>query len=100
MLNHSNHMFDEFINNILKNSWNDFHLYVWKNKKNFSSFFGNEVALFVSNTGAIVEFIDSNFTETNEAKDMKDAFQLWVNLFKFLGMTVIGEDSDAYNSRI
>ena len=100
MLNQSNDMFDDFMNGVLKNFWNDFHLYVWKNKKNFSSFLGNELALFVSNVGAIVQFLDSNFTETNEVKDMKDAFELWVSLFKFLGMTVIGEDSDAYNSRM
>ena len=100
MLNQSNDMFDAFMNDVLKKFWNDFHLYVWKNKKNFSSFLGNELALFVSNVGAIVEFLDSNFTETNDVKDMKDAFQLWVSIFKFLGMTVIGEDSDAYNSML
>ena len=97
LLNQSTDLLDQFINDVLKKFWNDFHLYVWKNKKNFSSFLGNELALFVANTQSIVSFLESNFVQTNEIEDMKKSLLLWVEIFKFLGMTVV-QNGDTYKN--
>ena len=99
MLNQSTDLLDQFINDVLKNFWRDFHLYVWKNKKNFSSFLGNELALFVANVQSIVAFLELNFVETNEIEDIKKSLLLWVQIFKFLGITVV-RNSDTYNNEV
>ena len=41
-------------NIILKTYCNDYHLYVWNNHKNFASFLGNEIGLFVGNTEEVM----------------------------------------------
>ena len=53
-MNQSSEVMDDFCTKVLRTFWKDYHLYVWKNKKNFESFLGSEIALFVGNTDAIV----------------------------------------------
>ena len=67
---------------------------MWRNKKNFSSFVGNEIAVFVANIGLIQDFFQENLVETNEIKDFRKALGLWKKIFKFLSITYI--DCDTY----
>ena len=80
---------EDFCLSVLKTIWNEFHLFVWKNKKNFSSFLGNEIALFVSITEKVVEFLTARLIETDKLSNLVKALELWQKLFKFLGITYV-----------
>ena len=95
MMNQATDVIESFTSDILGSFWKDFHLYVWNNKKNFSSFQGAELALFVANTNTITQWFEETFESTNEVEDIKTALQLWVELFKFLGTTYV-EDKEKY----
>ena len=96
-MNQSSEVMDDFCTKVLRTFWKDYHLYVWKNKKNFASFLGNEIALFVGNTNAIIRFMDDNLESTVEVDSMKEALQLWLKLFKFLGLTYITNEDEYKN---
>ena len=83
-------------NKVMKKFWNNFHVYVWRSKKSFSSFQGNELALFVANVDVINNFLRETFEETPQLIDIMNSLQLWVSLFKFLGVTYIDDDDDAF----
>ena len=89
LLNQSTDISDNFCSEVLRKFWNDYHLYVWRNKKNFSSFVGNEIAIFVANIGLIQDFFQENLVQTNEIKDFMKALGLWRKIFKFLSITYI-----------
>lgn len=91
ILDSSSAVREQFEKTVLRSIWKDFHIYVWNNKKNFSSFQGNELALFVSSTDIIVQWIDLNMESIPLIEDLKDALNLWKQLFKFLGTTYIVE---------
>ena len=97
-LNQSDEVRSNFID-VLKSFWRDYHLYVWRNKKNFSSFQGNELALFVANTHTIIEYMENVLDPTEEVIHMIESLQLWVKLFKFLGHTYI-EDAQVYKKTL
>ena len=63
------------------------HLYVWNNKKKFSSFVENELALFVGNIPTINEFLDTHFYPTSKVLDTMEGLSLWVKIFQFMGIT-------------
>ena len=94
LLNQATDVIDSFLKTVLKKFWNDYHMYVWKNKKNFASFLGNEIALFVGNTKSIVNFLEANLVQTDEIKNFIKALKIWVRIFKFTAKTYI-EDEDA-----
>ena len=50
--------------NVLSRFWNTYHIHVWNSKCNFSSFKGNELALFVANTEYLCEFLERGLSET------------------------------------
>jgi hypothetical protein len=90
-----------FLSTVLKKFYNDFHLFVWKHKKSFSSFQGNELALFVGHISLIKEFLISNLVATPIVQDITDSLTLWVSIFKFLGITCIEEGEEGeYLNRI
>ena len=76
----------------LKNFWNSYHIHVWDSKRNFSSFKGNELALYVANSEAISTFIKSTISETDLQKDVVESLGLWHKIFGFLGITYIKDD--------
>ena len=47
LLEQSEEVYNNFLCRVLKNFWNEYHLFVWKTKQNFTSFQGNELALFL-----------------------------------------------------
>jgi hypothetical protein len=87
LLHQGSDVTDEFISKILKKFYNDYHIYVWKNKKNFASFLGNEIALFVSHIEHINAFLKNNLLATPTLIDLTDALSVWVELFKFLAIS-------------
>jgi hypothetical protein len=92
---------EQFEKTVLRTIWKDFHIYVWNNNKNFSSFQGNELALFVSSTDIIVQWIDSDIELNPLMEDIKDALKLWKEIFKFLGTTYIVQGGEEeYCNRI
>ena len=76
LLKQSTEVVEDFSANILKKVWNDFHLYVWRNRKSFASFQGNELALFVGNIEQIAQFLESHFQSTNEIEDFIHSLRL------------------------
>ena len=87
LLHQGNDVTEDFICKILKKFYNDYHIYVWKNKKNFASFLGNEIALFVSHIEDINAFLKNNLLPTPTLNDLTDALSLWLKLFKFLAIS-------------
>ena len=94
ILNQESSISDNFCNKVLKTFWNDFHIFIWKNKKSLSSVQGNEIALFVGNTSTIISFFNGTFIPTQEVKDIKEALNLWLLIFKFLGKTYLDDKED------
>ena len=84
-----------YASSVLLKFWNDLHLYVWKNNKPFSSFQGNELALFVANIPQTNNFLQYKLVRTNKVDNVIKALQLWFDLFKFLGITK-NEDEEEY----
>ena len=95
MLNQSITIMNDFSKTILKSFWNDFHIYVWKNKKSFACFQGNEIALFVGNTDSVLSFLERSFVPTTQVSDIIESLKLWFKIFKFLGTTYL-DDTDGY----
>ena len=79
---------------VLSKFWNQYHIWVWQNKKNFSSFMGNELALFAANTIDTNEFLASNLVPTNKVSNIKDSLQMWQEIFHFLSITHLDNISD------
>ena len=92
ILNQSTNTIERFSKLVLKSFWNDYHLYVWNNKKSFASLVGNELALFVSNIDEVVEFFNSNFVTTPITNSICNGLKIWLRIFKFLGITYLGHD--------
>ena len=67
--------------------------------ENFASFQGNEIALFVANIPVIIEFLNNNFIETSELKSLVKSLNLWVEIFRFLGVTHVRNEEE-YSSSI
>ena len=53
---------------------------------------GNELALFVASSEDIVKFFHDNFVQTDNVRHTCIGLKTWVKLFKFLGITYLGDD--------
>ena len=92
LLQQSSEVIDDFIFKVLRKFWKDFHLFVWKNKKKFSCFQGNELALFVGATNDIIKFLQDTLVSTQEVEDIIMGLSHWMKIFKFLGITHLSTD--------
>ena len=90
ILSQSTKLIDDFVGQILSKFWNDFHLYVWKNKKGFSSFVGNELALFVGNIPIITQFLMERLVQNMKVLSIIQGLNKWAEIFKFLAITHLG----------
>lgn len=91
-LNQSEVVNERFCEKVLSKFFNDYYLYVWSNRKGFSSFQGNEISLFIVNVQIITEFVDRTFIPNEQTNEIKEILILWYDLFKFLGLTyLVGE---------
>ena len=90
ILSQSTKLIDDFVGQILSKFWNDFHLYVWKNKKGFSSFVGNELALFVGNIPIITQFLMERLVQNIKVLSIIQGLNKWAEIFKFLAITHLG----------
>ena len=81
----------------LENFWNKYHINVWSSSKSFSSFRGNELALFVANSDAITNFIESSVIDTELRRNLVGSLRTWTDVFKFLATSWIEvEEREAY----
>ena len=87
-------------NVILKSFWNEYHIFIWKNRKNFSSFLGNELALFTGNVSKITAFMKETIVPSSQVSDIVTGLSLWVSIFKFLGYTHISMSESQYLRQI
>lgn len=77
-----------------------FQQFVWDINKKFSSFQGNELALFVSNIPKIISFITSEFDcDVQHVRNLKEMLWLWHYIPKFLGITNI-DNLELYNTHL
>ena len=79
---------------VLSKFWKQYHIWIWENKKNFSSFMGNELALFTANIKDTNEFLASNLIPTNKVLNIQKALGLWKDIFHFLSITHLNDISD------
>ena len=94
VLNQSDEVQKKFKSDVLSSFWNEFHLFVWKSGKKFSSFQGNELALFVANTKYICTFLRTSLVLTNDVQSIITGLELWEKMFDFLGKSRIEEGTD------
>ena len=99
ILNQSPSVIQRF-NAVLKSFWNDYHIFIWKNRKNFSSFLGNELALFTGNVSKITAFMKETIVPSSQVSDIVTGLSLWVSIFKFLGYTHISMSESQYLRQI
>ena len=95
LLNHPGIIIDTFATTVLSKFWNEYLIHVWNSNKNFSSFQGNEIALFVGNVEIIVEFINTHISESLTRLRVCNGVLLWKRIFKFMSQTWIA-DRDKY----
>jgi hypothetical protein len=101
LLEQSEEVYNNFISKVLKNFWNGYHLFVWKTKKNFASFQGNELALFVGSIRSITEYLNSCIVSIPQLQDICAGLELWQSIFKFLTISYIEEgDAHGYKNRL
>ena len=89
VLNHSIDVGTKFDKNVLSHFWNDYHIFCWNNKSNFSSFQGNDLALFVANTKRVSEYLEHHFVATKLRDNIISSLSLLPNIFSFLSLTYI-----------
>ena len=94
VLNQSDEVQKKFKSDVLSSFWNEFHLFVWKSGKKFSSFQGNELALFIANTKYICTFLRTSLVLTNDVQSIITGLELWEKMFDFLGKSRIEEGTD------
>ena len=101
LLEQSNAVIDLFLSNALKKFFNDYHIYIWKHKKTFSSFQGNKIALFVAHKDNINTFLTTNLVSTQELQDICAGLTLWLDIFKFLAITSVEEgEEQEYSNKL
>ena len=94
LLNSSTSARTNFSIHILSKFWNQYHLFVWRTNKAFSSFQGNELALFIANISSIKNYLVQNFVQDNDINNFVLALNLWESMFKFLGITHISKEQE------
>ena len=103
-MNLSVEMLNLFCKNCLGKFWNHFHLFVWKTGKPFTSFQGNEMALFVANISTICKFFQAKIVLKSHVRTILKALELWGNMFQFLGIgklpTNVGDSRIWYKKQI
>ena len=95
LLNQSGETQDAFSSKVLSKFWNGYHLYCWEHNKNFSSFQGNELALFVANEEHVKKFLTDNLVMTEKLQDVLTGLSLWKSIFRFLAIARLREDDVA-----
>ena len=95
MLNQEPTVVEEF-QNVLRKFWNEYHIFIWNNRKKFSSFHGNELALFTGNVILITTFMKNYLVPTRTINDIMDGLNIWVKLFKFVGYTYLVMSESEY----
>ena len=76
----------------LEKFWNEYHSHIWESKKNFSSFKGNELALYVANCEPIVDFLKATLSESPSLNNLVKSLKLWRDIFGFLAVTTVTDD--------
>jgi hypothetical protein len=74
---------------VLTRFWTHFHIYCWNNRLNFSKFKGNELNQFVENCSFIKSYLENEFVQTEEVKNLGTALSLLPLIFNFLSITYI-----------
>ena len=82
LLQQATQVSESFLRLILKRFCNDYHIYVWNNRKICPSFFGNKIALF-----EVVRFLNKNILPTALVDDITTAFEFWMQIWKFLSIS-------------
>ena len=85
--------------NLLLNFWTDYHVLCWNLDKQFTSFIGSELLLFIKNTEMIVAFLKENFQDTKTLSNLCEGLLLWEEISPFLVITDI-EDVDDYEKKL
>jgi hypothetical protein len=74
---------------VLRCFWTHFHIYCWNNRLNFSKFKGNELNQFIENCSFAKSYLENEFLQTEEIKNLGTALSLLPVIFNFLSITNI-----------
>ena len=88
-----------FTNDVLKSFWSNYHIYCWNNNFSFSSFKGNELALFVLHSSKVAEFLEEKYMSTDAISNLIGALRILPPIFKFITTSYI-ENKEEYEMKM
>ena len=97
MLKQSTNLQNKFTTDVLCNFWWHFRVYYWDNKLDFSSFKGNELFKFVSNSDSVSQFLSKNVIQNDEITALLGVLGLLKPIFGVITITYIDEKSKCIN---
>ena len=71
LINQLPQILEIFSTDILSKLFNEYHIFIWENRKNFSSFLGNELVGFVAYVGLVNNFLDAKIIQNSTVSNMK-----------------------------
>ena len=84
----------EFTQCVLSKFWSPYHIYCWNNKCQFSSFKGNELKEFISNSNYISILIKEKIVSTEESTNLMRTLDVLPSIFNFLRISSIDNDEE------
>lgn len=75
-----------FTNVKLSIFWAKFHVYLWNNSLNFSSFKGDELSKFIKNSDNVLQFLLDKTIPNNETGNLVGTLNILRSIFKFEGL--------------
>ena len=75
--------------------WTEYHSLHWKYDKNYLSFTGAEIRLFINNLSIIAIVLRNNLVITQDIDHICKGVELWNKIASFLKITIV-KDEDKY----
>ena len=76
--------------------WGDYNIDVWKLNRNFTSFVGAKIKVFIDNIPKVIAFVEKNCAMTDYLRNLLTGLNSWTKLSKFLNISKLqqGEKDD------
>ena len=92
--------FIDTFNTHLRNFWGEYHLFVWNNNRNFSSFHGNELHDWLKKIPKSIAILRANFEPTDHINNLCLLLSTYAKLPTFWNITEITMSNKEYLQKI
>ena len=80
---------------VLTGFWMEYNISIWAMNKEFTSFKGDELKVFILNTTSIVSWLTKQFERVGRVDDICECLILWEKISEFMNITDVN-DSEKY----